>query len=99
MAPTSLNPHNQPQGGLVSETASSTRISQIGVVMLPVSDTDQAIEFYTEKLGFEKRSDVPFGDGERWVEVCPPGSATVVALVPGRGEVAPGTSSRIAFNT
>ena len=83
----------------MSETASSTRISQVGVVMLPVSDVDRAIEFYTEKLGFEKRSDVPYGDGDRWVEVAPPGGATRVALVPPRGDVSAGSNSRLAFST
>ena len=42
-----------------------TRISQIGTVVVPVSDQDRAIEFYTEALGFEKRTDVPFGNGYR----------------------------------
>jgi catechol 2,3-dioxygenase-like lactoylglutathione lyase family enzyme len=83
----------------VNETASSTRIKQVGIAMVPVSDVDRAIEFYVDKLGFEKRSDVPFGDGERWVEVAPPGSTAGLALVPPRGDVSVGGSSRVAFNT
>ena len=83
----------------MSETASSSRISQVGVVMLPVTDIDRAIEFYTEKLGFEKRTDVEFGEADRWVEISPPGAATTIALVPGRGDTTPGTNSRIALNT
>ena len=37
--------------------------------------------------GFEKRLDGTFGEGERWVEVAPPGAATTIALVrlPERG--------------
>ena len=46
----------------MAETKSSTRITELGAVMIPVSDQDKAIEFYVEKLGFEKRSDTPFGD-------------------------------------
>ena len=65
----------------MAETTSSTRITEVGAVMVPVSDHDKSIEFYTEKLGFEKRSDVPFGDGYRWVEVAPAGADTVIALV------------------
>jgi catechol 2,3-dioxygenase-like lactoylglutathione lyase family enzyme len=57
-----------------------TRITQVGTVIVPVSDQDQAIEFYVETLGFEKRMDAPFGGG-RWVEVAPPGAATTIALV------------------
>jgi catechol 2,3-dioxygenase-like lactoylglutathione lyase family enzyme len=62
----------------------ATQITQVGTVMVPVADQNRAIEFYTEKLGFELRGDTPYGDGERWVEVAPPGAATTVALVPPR---------------
>jgi catechol 2,3-dioxygenase-like lactoylglutathione lyase family enzyme len=65
---------------VVSKTA--TRISKIGTVVIPVADQDRAIEFYVETLGFEKRADVPFGDGYRWVEVAPPEATTTIAIVP-----------------
>lgn len=76
-----------------------TRISQIGTVMVPVSDQDQALEFYTAKLGFEKRTDIPFGNGDRWVEVAPPGAETTVALVTPREGEAVGIQTRIGFST
>ena len=60
----------------------STKITEVGTVMVPVSDQDKAIEFYTQKLGFELRGDTPYGDGDRWVEVAPAGGATTIALVP-----------------
>ena len=44
----------------------TTNITQIGLVMVPVADQDRALAFYVETLGFEKRADVPFGDGYRW---------------------------------
>ncbi len=56
-------------------------ITRIGTVIVPVSDQDRALEFYVDKLGFEKRRDMPFGAG-RWIEVAPPGSPTTIALVP-----------------
>ena len=59
-----------------------TRLSKIGTVVIPVSDQDRAIEFYVETLGFEKRADVPFGNGYRWVEVAPPDAQTTIAIVP-----------------
>src|SRR3954454_11230954 len=68
------------QEELVSKTA--TRISKIGTVIVPVSDQDRAIEFYVEKLGLEKRTDVPFGNGDRWVEVAPHDAVTTIALAP-----------------
>jgi catechol 2,3-dioxygenase-like lactoylglutathione lyase family enzyme len=59
-----------------------TRISQLSTVVVPVTDQERAIEFYTDTLGFEKRADVPFGEGYRWVEVAPEGAVTTIAIVP-----------------
>ena len=39
---------------------------------VPISDYDQALQFYTEVLGFEKKHDIPLGDGERWLTVVSP---------------------------
>jgi catechol 2,3-dioxygenase-like lactoylglutathione lyase family enzyme len=64
----------------VSKTA--TRISKVGTICVPVSDQERAIEFYVETLGLEKRTDVPFGNGYRWVEVGPAGADTTIAIVP-----------------
>ena len=63
-------------------STTQTRLNKIGVVVVPVSDQDRAIEFYVDTLGFEKRADVPFGNGYRWVEVAPPGADTAIAIVP-----------------
>jgi len=80
-------------------TGMGTRITQVGTVIVPVSDQDRALEFYTGKLGFEKRSDTPFGRGDRWIEVAPRGAATTLALMPpGEGESA-GVDTRVAFST
>jgi catechol 2,3-dioxygenase-like lactoylglutathione lyase family enzyme len=65
--------------------------------MVPVSDQDAAIAFYTSKLGFSLVADVPFGDGERWVEVAPPGGGAAIALVPPRGDYQPGRMTGIAL--
>jgi catechol 2,3-dioxygenase-like lactoylglutathione lyase family enzyme len=62
-----------------------TAITRIGTVIVPVSDQDRALEFYVGTLGFEVRIDGSFGDGERWLEVAPPGAATTLALVPAGG--------------
>jgi len=61
-----------------------TTVSTIAVAMFSVSDQDKAIAFYTQKLGYEVRSDMSFGEnGEmRWVEVAPPGSSARLALNP-----------------
>jgi catechol 2,3-dioxygenase-like lactoylglutathione lyase family enzyme len=62
-------------------TTTKARVNKLSTVVIPVSDQDRAIEFYVEKLGFEKRVDIPFGNGYRWVEVAP-GAETTIALAP-----------------
>jgi catechol 2,3-dioxygenase-like lactoylglutathione lyase family enzyme len=71
---------------------------RVGRVMVPVSDQDRAIAFYRDTLGCELTADVPFGDGERWVEVTPPGGGAALALVPPRGEYATGRMTGIALD-
>ena len=61
-----------------------TRIEAIGLVIIPATDQDRSIEFYVESLGFEKRTDLPFGGSSRWVEVYPPSGTTGIALAPPR---------------
>jgi catechol 2,3-dioxygenase-like lactoylglutathione lyase family enzyme len=78
----------------------SPMITAIGTVFVPVADQDRALEFYLGKLGFEQRGDFPYGGGNRWVEVAPPGSAIAIALVPpGEGEPAGGDQTYCAFAT
>jgi catechol 2,3-dioxygenase-like lactoylglutathione lyase family enzyme len=62
-----------------------TTVSTISTAMFTVADQDAAIEYYTQKLGWELRSETKFGEGDdagRWVEVAPPGSTAVLALNP-----------------
>jgi catechol 2,3-dioxygenase-like lactoylglutathione lyase family enzyme len=66
----------------MSDAEGTTRITRVGTVILPVRDQDRALEFFVSTLGFETRMDGPFGDGQRWIEVAPPGAATTIALVP-----------------
>ena len=63
-------------------STTATRVSKIANVCIPVADQDRMIDFYVDTLGMEKRSDVPFGNGYRWVEVAPAGADTVIALAP-----------------
>lgn len=67
----------------MSETQTGARVSQVANVIIPIADQDGAIEFYTQKLGLELRADVPFGNGDRWIEVAPSEDAqTPIALAP-----------------
>lgn len=46
---------------------------QLACVAVVVRDYDEAIAFYTGRLGFHLVEDTPLGDGKRWVQVAPPG--------------------------
>jgi catechol 2,3-dioxygenase-like lactoylglutathione lyase family enzyme len=72
---------------MTDSTGTPTTLSNIGVVMFTVADQDAALAFYTEKLGFEVRGDMRFGehDEARWLEVAPAGSRARLALNPPRG--------------
>ena len=66
-------------------TATTTGIQKIGTVCVGINDTEQAIDFYVNKLGLTKTIDVPFGppgQEARWVEVATEGAETTIALAP-----------------
>jgi catechol 2,3-dioxygenase-like lactoylglutathione lyase family enzyme len=50
-------------------------------VTLVVREYDEAIAFFTKKLGFHLLEDSALGDGKRWVVVQPPGPASVRLLL------------------
>ena len=79
-------------------TKTATRISEINLVIIPSTDQDRSIEFY-ESLGFEKRTDIPFGDSYRWVEVYPPVGTTGIALAPPREGDPVGVQTGISLTT
>jgi catechol 2,3-dioxygenase-like lactoylglutathione lyase family enzyme len=79
---------------------SDLNLTQVGRVCVTVSDTDRAIDFYTDKLGFDKVVDVPMGPGQRWVEVALKGTPTTIALAPPPpGQQAGGSQTGIILDT
>jgi lactoylglutathione lyase len=81
-------------------------ITNISITSVYVSDQDKAVDFYVNKLGFEKVRDEKFdyGDGQgfRWVEVVPPGAETRIVLVKGFADWSEdklGKNTGLAFNT
>jgi catechol 2,3-dioxygenase-like lactoylglutathione lyase family enzyme len=52
-------------------TADSTSGSRIATVTLVVADYDEAIAWYTGKIGFTLFDDTDLGGGKRWVTVGP----------------------------
>ncbi len=53
---------------------------KITLTSVMVEDQQKALEFYTEVLGFEKKTDIPAGGG-RWLTVASPEGADGVELV------------------
>lgn len=63
----------------------------IGAITLVVRDYDEAIAFYTEKLGFELLEDIELDEGKRWVRVAPKntdGTALLLARAKNEKELA-----------
>ena len=84
----------------MTDVAAATSLSEVGTVFIPVTDQERALAFFLDKLGFEKRADFLYGRGRRWIEVAPPGSVNVVALVPpSEGRSAGGDETLCAFTS
>lgn len=54
---------------------------KIKLASVPIADYDQALQFYTEVLGFVKKHDIPLGDGARWITVVSPEEPNGTELV------------------
>ena len=79
---------------------SKLHLTQVGRVAVIASDTDRAIGFYVDTLGFEKVVDEPMGPGMRWVEVALRGTPTTIAIAPPpEGQQAGGSQTGIILDT
>jgi predicted enzyme related to lactoylglutathione lyase len=73
-------------------------IKAVKFVSIPVRNQDQALEFYTKKLGFQILTDQPFNGSQRWIELRVPGGETKVVLFTPQGqEDRIGTFSNVVF--
>jgi catechol 2,3-dioxygenase-like lactoylglutathione lyase family enzyme len=70
---------------------------EIGAVTLLVRDYDEAIRFYTDKLGFEVIEDTALSDAKRWVLMAPSGSRGTRLLL--AKAASPEQASRIGNQT
>lgn len=61
---------------------SSTEVMSwaLEVVVVPVSDLDEAKRFYEERLGFNVDHDTVIGDGQRVIQLTPPGSGCSIVI-------------------
>lgn len=85
--------------GVAQASARSRRVATVTVV---VTDYDQAIAWYTEKLGFRLVEDIDLGDGKRWVVVAPGGDGARLLLAEAadatqRAAIGNQTGGRVAF--
>ena len=74
-------------------------ITKVKLMGICVKDQEKALDFYTNKLGFEVLSNEPMGEKMRWIEVAPPGAETRLSLFTPPGlEDRIGTFSQIVFH-
>lgn len=64
---------------------------RLELVLLPVSDVDRAVAFYTEQVGFGLDVDTSPAEGFRVVQMTPPGSACSVTVGLGITDAEPGS--------
>jgi catechol 2,3-dioxygenase-like lactoylglutathione lyase family enzyme len=84
----------------MSKLQSKLNLEQVGRVCVTVADTDRALDFYVNTLGFEKIVDIPMGDAGRWVEVALHGTPTTIAIAPPPpGTEAGGSQTGIILDT
>lgn len=62
-------------------TDRGTHLGQVATIVVPVTDQDAALAFYTEILGMQKVNDFTYPTGERWLEVSPAHGSANLCLV------------------
>ena len=61
--------------------ADQLHLAQVATVVVPVTDQQRALAFYTEVLGMRKVNDFTYPAGERWLEVSPVAGSSNLCLV------------------
>ena len=64
---------------------------KLELVAIPVTDVDRAKAFYVDAAGFNADHDHRVGDGVRFVQLTPPGSACSIVIGDGITEMPPGS--------
>jgi catechol 2,3-dioxygenase-like lactoylglutathione lyase family enzyme len=57
--------------GFSGERRRNTMITKLSLVTILVRDQEEALRWFTEKLGLKKLQDAPYGKGARWLVVTP----------------------------
>jgi catechol 2,3-dioxygenase-like lactoylglutathione lyase family enzyme len=82
----------------MTQSTAPTKITEVATILVPVSDQERALAFYTERLGFRNTMDYTFGE-TRWIEVSPGGGTTTLALAPGGQGRQPGIDTGVRLST
>jgi lactoylglutathione lyase len=75
----------------------ATTITDVRTIGINVTNQDQALAFYVDKLGFEKRLDAPISPTMRWLEVAAAGASTSIALNAAEDTAHVGTDTGVRF--
>ena len=68
-------------GNYLNKGVEKSMISKVGQIMLYVNNQDEAVDFWTEKVGFSVISEENNGQGMRWIEIAPTkGAETSIIL-------------------
>jgi predicted enzyme related to lactoylglutathione lyase len=70
-------------GGEKQNPGGKAMLDKVVYISVFVKDQDKALDFYTKVLGFEKRVDVPYPDGPRFLTVGLKGQDFELVLWPG----------------
>lgn len=86
------------EAGSEGSDAPELRLTNVTIL---VADQEEALRWYTEKLGLQKRADESYGEGERWLTVAAEDSELEIVLqkAPEGAEGNLGESTRWVFTT
>ncbi len=74
-------------------------ITSVKLFSIPVSNQDQAREFYVDKVGFELKNDRLMDPQRRWIEVGPKGAKTSITLVTWFGDMTAGSVKGVVLQS
>jgi lactoylglutathione lyase len=75
----------------------ATTITDVRTIGINVTNQDEALAFYIDKLGFEKRLDASISPTMRWLEVAAAGASTSIALNAAEDTADVGTDTGVRF--
>jgi lactoylglutathione lyase len=82
----------------MGDTMTTTTITGVRTIGVKVTSQDDALDFYVDRLGFEKTLDAPISPTMRWIEVAPPGAGTSIALNAAEGPKLEATDTGVRFS-